>query len=299
MLSWGRGRLKKDHNNNRLTLRQETQLAPWILMHQSLTILPRHRLSSANRLAGEHKDRTAVKNTLRNVQMCWKSSPVEQTPSNKETVCEPQATFWEGRNWDCHSHNLSLPLLMANQPSTDGLEQISGTKLNVKKSLSDSKRVNYSMSFTTGRTKAVIENYHGLPNGCQLVLKVLDHWFGKSAMKVQALKSSVTDGPKIRPGDNAALLALFDNWELLLGNVWVAFMWTSSYRKLETHLWSFARSSSRKVEKDCDVVSREVRWKRAGLKGAIQVQYIHTQWSWWFKQSDWFTISDHSTIFTS
>ena len=27
----------------------------------------------------------------------------------------------------------------------------------------------------------------------------------------QALKSSVTDGPKIRPGDNAALLALFDN----------------------------------------------------------------------------------------
>ena len=32
-------------------------------------------------------------------------------------------------------------------------------------------------------------------------------------MKVQALKSSVTDGPKIRPGDNAALLALSDKIE--------------------------------------------------------------------------------------
>ena len=30
-------------------------------------------------------------------------------------------------------------------------------------------------------------------------------------MIVQALKSFVTDGPKIRPGDNVALLALFDN----------------------------------------------------------------------------------------
>ena len=28
--------------------------------------------------------------------------------------------------------------------------------------------------------------------------------------QIQALKSSVTDGPKIRPGDNAALLALSD-----------------------------------------------------------------------------------------
>ena len=27
--------------------------------------------------------------------------------------------------------------------------------------------------------------------------------------------------------------------------------------------------------------------------------YIHFQWSWWFKQSDWFTISDFSTVFTS
>ena len=82
-----------------------------------------------------------------------------------------------------------------------------------KKSLSDSERLNYLMSYTTGRAKAVIENYNGLPNGCQLALKVLEHRFGQSAMIVQALKSSVTDGPKIRPGDNAALLALSDKIE--------------------------------------------------------------------------------------
>ena len=28
-------------------------------------------------------------------------------------------------------------------------------------------------------------------------------------------------------------------------------------------------------------------------------RFIHTQWSWWFKQSDWFAITDYSTIFTS
>ena len=32
-------------------------------------------------------------------------------------------------------------------------------------------------------------------------------------MIVQALKSSITDGPKIRPEDNAALLALSDEIE--------------------------------------------------------------------------------------
>ena len=52
-------------------------------------------LSSATRLADEHKGCTAVKNALRNVQTCRESSPVEQTSSNKETGCEPQATFWE------------------------------------------------------------------------------------------------------------------------------------------------------------------------------------------------------------
>ena len=44
-------------------------------------------------------------------------------------------------------------------------------------------------------------NYNGLPNGCQLALKVLEHRLGQSAMIVQALKSSVTDGTNIRPGE--------------------------------------------------------------------------------------------------
>ena len=85
-----------------------------------------------------------------------------------------------------------------------------------KKPLSDSERLNYLMSYTTGRAKAPIENYNGLPNGCQLALKGLQHRLRKSAIIVQAFKSSVTNGPKIRPGDNTAPpphLALFDKIE--------------------------------------------------------------------------------------
>ena len=29
------------------------------------------------------------------------------------------------------------------------------------------------------------------------------------------------------------------------------------------------------------------------------IYHIHTQWSWWFKQSDWFAISDYDVIFTA
>ena len=89
---------------------------------------------------------------------------------------------------------MSLPRLTVTQPSISGLEQISWTKSNV-------------------RAKAVVESYNGLPNGCQLVLKVLEHRFGQSVMIVRALKSSVTDGLKIRPGDNAVLQALSDKIE--------------------------------------------------------------------------------------
>ena len=64
------------------------------------------------------------------------------------------------------------------------------------------------MSCTIGREKAVINGYNGLPNGCHLVFKMLEHRFGQSAMTVKPLKSSATDEPKIRPGDNAALPAL-------------------------------------------------------------------------------------------
>ena len=43
------------------------------------------------------------------------------------------------------------------------------------KFLSDSEKMSYFMSFTPGVAKEVIENYNGLPNGCQLPLKVLEH----------------------------------------------------------------------------------------------------------------------------
>ncbi|CAH3187524.1 unnamed protein product [Porites lobata] len=89
-------------------------------------------LSSATRLADEHKDCTAVKNTLRNLQTCRESSPVEYTSSNKETGCEPKATFWERMELRLSQLPPEAPLLMATQLSAYGLEQISGTKLNVK-----------------------------------------------------------------------------------------------------------------------------------------------------------------------
>ena len=69
------------------------------------------------------------------------------------------------------------------------------------------------MSYTTGRAKEVIENFQGLPNGCQLALLVLKERFGQNVMIEQALKSSVISGPKIRAGDSTALLALADKVE--------------------------------------------------------------------------------------
>ena len=77
-------------------------------------------------------------------------------------------------------------------------------------SLTDSEKMNYLMTYTTGKAKEVIENYQGLPNGCRLALQVLKQRFGQNAMIVEALKSSVISGPKIRNGDSAALLTLSD-----------------------------------------------------------------------------------------
>ena len=82
-----------------------------------------------------------------------------------------------------------------------------------KASLTDSEKMSYLMSYTTGKAREVIENYQGLPNGCKLALQVLKRRFGQTSMIVQALKSSVTGGPKISIGDNAALLALSDQVE--------------------------------------------------------------------------------------
>ena len=77
-------------------------------------------------------------------------------------------------------------------------------------SLTDSEKMNYLMTYTTGSAKEAIENYQGLSNGCRLALQVPKQRFILNAMIVEALKSSVVSGPKIRNGDSAALLALSD-----------------------------------------------------------------------------------------
>ena len=73
-------------------------------------------------------------------------------------------------------------------------------------SLTDREKMNYSMSYTTGKVREAIENYRGLPNGCRLALQVLKQRLGQNAMIVEALNSSVISGPKIRNGDSATLL---------------------------------------------------------------------------------------------
>ena len=63
--------------------------------------------------------------------------------------------------------------------------------------MTDSEKMNYLMTYTTGKAKEVIENYQELPNGCRLALQVLKQRFGQNAMIVEALKSSVVGGPKL------------------------------------------------------------------------------------------------------
>ena len=110
------------------------------------------------------------------------------TPSNKETGCEPQATFWERME-----PRQSQPPPEPSPFDADPAKYLQfranfRDQVEVKKSLSDSEGLNYLMSYTAGRAKAVIENYNGLPNGCQLALKVLEPRFGHRAMIFQALK---------------------------------------------------------------------------------------------------------------
>ena len=155
----------------------------------------------------EHKDSAAVRNNLRNVQTCQESVQVQQTSSDKEMGCEPQASFWERMELRLSQPSPELAPFDGDPAKYLRFRPNFRDQVECKKSLSDSERLNYLISYTTGRAKAVIENYNGLPNGCQLALKVLEHRYGQNAMIVQALKSSVTDGSKIRPGDNTALLA--------------------------------------------------------------------------------------------
>ena len=80
-------------------------------------------------------------------------------------------------------------------------------------SLSESEKMSYLMSYTTGKAKQLIENYQGLPHGCRLALQILEQRFGQVSMIVQALKDSVISGPKIKSGDSTTLLAFSDKLE--------------------------------------------------------------------------------------
>ena len=90
------------------------------------------------------------------------------------------------------------------------------------------------MTYTTGKPKELIENYLGLLNGCRLALQVLKQRFGQNAMIVEALKSSVVCGPRIRNGDCAALLALSDK---LQNCCWPMIELQSNELDCTTNLW--------------------------------------------------------------
>ena len=82
-----------------------------------------------------------------------------------------------------------------------------------KISLSDSEKLNCLLAYTTGKARTIIENYQGLPNGCQIALQVLRQRFGQNAMIVEVLNASVLRGPKLRAGNSEALLTLSDKIE--------------------------------------------------------------------------------------
>ena len=88
-----------------------------------------------------------------------------------------------------------------------------GDQVESKICLSDSDKMNYLLAYTTGNARRIIENYQGLPNGCQIALQVLRQRFGQNAVIVEALKASVLRGPKLRAGDSEALLTLSDKIE--------------------------------------------------------------------------------------
>ena len=138
---------------------------------------------------------------------------IECKDSITESHSKPQVAFWERLELRM-SQPPPIPTPFDGDPAkylrfrANFRDQVES-----KASLTDSEKMNYLMSYTTGRAKKVIENNQGLPNGCQLALLVLKERFGQNAMIVQALKSSVISGPKIRAGDSAALLALSDKVE--------------------------------------------------------------------------------------
>ena len=129
-------------------------------------------LNSTTQLVDEHKDSAGVRKSLRNVQTRQESVQVAQTPSKKEMGCEPRANLWEWLKLRLSQPSPELAPFDGDPANYLRLRANFRDRVECKKSLSDSKRLNYLMSYTTGRGKAVIENYNGLPNGCQLALKV-------------------------------------------------------------------------------------------------------------------------------
>ncbi|XP_067045500.1 uncharacterized protein [Acropora muricata] len=126
---------------------------------------------------------------------------------------ETHASFWE-----------RMELRMSQPPPTpapfDGnpaqylrFRSNFGDQVENKISLSDSEKMNYLLAYTSGRARRIIENYQGLPNGCQIALQVLKQRFGQNTMIVEALKASVLRGPRLREGDSEALLTLSDKIE--------------------------------------------------------------------------------------
>ena len=141
------------------------------------------------------------------------NSRLTSTPQRNGSLTEPPTTLWE-----------KMELRMSQPPPKptpfDGdparyLKFRSNFRDQVesKPSLTDSERMSYLMTYTTGKARQAIEYYEGLPNGCQLALNVLEQRFGQSAMIVQALKSSVIQGPKLKAYDSAGLLAFSDKLE--------------------------------------------------------------------------------------
>ena len=198
------------------------------------------------------------------MQTCQESVQVAQTSSNKEMGCEPQATFWEWMKLRLSQPSPKLAPFDGDPAKYLRFRANFWDRVECKKSLSESER----LSYTTGRAKAVVKNsYNELPNGCQLALKVLEHRFGQSAMIVQALKSSVTDGPKIRPGENAALLALSDKTE---NYCWVILMTelqsceldcTTNLRYIYDRLPGHLQENGERLQ--CRIVSGQVEGSRA------------------------------------
>ena len=168
--------------------------------------------------------------------------------------CEPQATFWQWMKLRLSQPSPELAPFDGDPAKYLRFRANFWDRVECKKSLSEGER----LSYTTGRAKAVVENsYNELPNGCQLALKVLEHRFGQSAMIVQALKSSVTDGPKIRPGDNAALLALSD--------------------KTENYCWAILITELQSCELDC---TTNLRYIYDRLPGHLQGKWRKTAMSY-------------------